>query len=465
MRALLGEWAELRTHIIALARSGQREPPDSLSPPQAAGKFSQIDSLTQDIAHLPGRAERFVTEANEMAATEFRHDWLLLVTLNALVVLITFLVTRRISKTLRNEADRREPAEAATRASDERLRTVIDATADAIIVITADGLLESANPAVEGIFGYRPDELVGRNISMLMPEPDRSRHDGYLAAYRDGGERKVIGFRRELTAQRKDGRLFPIELAVSETGASETGSEGGTRYVGIMRDISATVDARTSSSGCEHFTQCIPRRADRQHLHAGPQRHHHPCQRPVAAACPGQRPLRRTRRDSAGDYLVVSEAPVTVPATRPPDRPRATPGARRQGRRVLRRIPLSTSRDPTCWMMLSATSFDADGERWVVIAHEDITELRDSQHELASKIDSLHTTLETMRQGILMVDRDLNVITVNRSYFELMQLPPEFYDRKLTMADLIRYQAQRGDYGPATPRRRCATVARFSSSR
>ena len=74
--------------------------------------------------------------------------------------------------TLDSEGQRRAAAEVETRASAERLRTVIDATADAIIVITPDGLIESANPATETLFGYVPAELLGHNINMLMPEPD-----------------------------------------------------------------------------------------------------------------------------------------------------------------------------------------------------------------------------------------------------------------------------------------------------
>jgi signal transduction histidine kinase/CheY-like chemotaxis protein/HPt (histidine-containing phosphotransfer) domain-containing protein len=100
------------------------------------------------------------------------------------------------------------------------------------------------------------------------------------------------------------------------------------------------------------------------------------------------------------------------------------------------------------WMMLNATAFDSDEGRRVVIAHEDITELRMAQQDLARKIDALRVTLESMRQGIVMVDRNLKVVTVNRRYFELMELPEDFYGRELTMPDLIRYQAQRGDYGP-----------------
>ena len=361
------------------------------------------------------------------------------------LVALGLLSAGRVDFLMRDEAERRRNAEREQKASEERLRTVIDSTADAIIVITPEGLVESANAATEGLFGYRPDELIGRNISLLMPEPHRGRHDGYLAAYRAGGERKVIGFRRELTAQRKDGTLFPIELAVSESGGNSE-----TRYVGIIRDISMALQARDELARMQNFIQCTLDSLtasicvldhDGIIVHANaPWRQH--------ALASG---LYDEHGGLGSDYLAVSEAV------------RGGPG--HEGHlvaRALRRVldgqdddffaeyPCHTA-GHQCWMMLSATSFVADGERRVVVAHEDITELRGSQHELARKIEELHTTLETMRQGITMVDRDLNVVIANRKYFQLMQLPPEFYGSKLTMQEMIRYQALRGDYGPGDP--------------
>jgi diguanylate cyclase (GGDEF)-like protein/PAS domain S-box-containing protein len=113
-----------------------------------------------------------------------------------------------------------------------RLQAVIHNIQEAIIPITPDGTIENANPAATRIFGYTADELVGRNIKMLMPEPDKSRHDGYLQAYARTGKRHVIGHYREVVALHKDGRQFPLELNVTEMEL-----DGQKHFVGLVRDI------------------------------------------------------------------------------------------------------------------------------------------------------------------------------------------------------------------------------------
>jgi PAS domain S-box-containing protein len=107
-------------------------------------------------------------------------------------------------------------AETTIRASEERLRTIVDTAAHAIIVIDEMGHIESVNPATVHIFGYTPTEMVGRNVSMLMGEPHRSAHDVYLRRFLDTGNAKIIGIGREVEARRKDGTCFPADLAVAE---------------------------------------------------------------------------------------------------------------------------------------------------------------------------------------------------------------------------------------------------------
>ena len=123
-------------------------------------------------------------------------------------------------------------AEEALRESEERCRSVIATAVDAIIVINEAGEIQCINPAGERMFGYAGNELAGRNVSILMPEPYRSAHDRYISAYLETGNAKIIGRGREIEHQRKDGSIFVAELAVTEWRV------GGKRYfTGIIRDI------------------------------------------------------------------------------------------------------------------------------------------------------------------------------------------------------------------------------------
>lgn len=127
---------------------------------------------------------------------------------------------------LRAPHERRHDAES-------RLRALLDAAVDAIITIDRHGLIESVNPATERLFGYRAEEMLGSNVSMLMPSPHRERHDGYLQRYLMTGERRIIGIGREVDARRKDGSLFPVDLTVTEFQV-----EGERMFTGLVRDIS-----------------------------------------------------------------------------------------------------------------------------------------------------------------------------------------------------------------------------------
>ena len=115
-----------------------------------------------------------------------------------------------------------------------RLNAILDTAVDGIITIDARGTIESVNPATERIFGYSSDELVGKNVNLLMPSPYREEHDGYLDRYRRTGKARIIGIGREAEGQHKDGTRFPIDLAVSEIHLA-----GRTVFTGVVRDISA----------------------------------------------------------------------------------------------------------------------------------------------------------------------------------------------------------------------------------
>jgi two-component system sensor kinase FixL len=134
--------------------------------------------------------------------------------------------------TLVNDITELKQAEAALREREERLRTILDTAPDAIITISADGRIVAFNRAAETMFGYSAREVIGRNVSLLMPLPYREVHDGYLARYLETRVSAIFGRRREVPARRKDGSTFPMELTVSEI-------DHRGLYVGISRDLSA----------------------------------------------------------------------------------------------------------------------------------------------------------------------------------------------------------------------------------
>ena len=127
----------------------------------------------------------------------------------------------------------RKKAEQIIRDSENRIRTIMNNAADGIITIGERGDIQSFSPAATRIFGYTSDEVMGKNIKMLMPEPMRSEHDGYLQRYLQGGKPRIVGQNREVIGLRKDGSDFPMDLAVGE---AVLGSERV--FTGIVRDIS-----------------------------------------------------------------------------------------------------------------------------------------------------------------------------------------------------------------------------------
>ena len=118
------------------------------------------------------------------------------------------------------------------RASETHLRSILATVPDAMVVIDETGHILSFSAAAERMFGYTEDEVLGENVSMLMPSPDRERHDSYLSNYMTTGDRKIIGIGRVTTARHRDGFTFPIELSVGEASL-----DGKRIFTGFIHDI------------------------------------------------------------------------------------------------------------------------------------------------------------------------------------------------------------------------------------
>ncbi len=124
----------------------------------------------------------------------------------------------------------------------KRFRSLFEAVPDAVVIIDEDGSVEYSNPATERLFGYRADELHGHNVRMLMPEPYRSHHDGYMQRYLNGGEAHIIGVGRKVVGLHKTGKIMPLYLSIGVFTL-----KGRRKFTGILHDISAHAPERQSS--------------------------------------------------------------------------------------------------------------------------------------------------------------------------------------------------------------------------
>jgi len=132
-----------------------------------------------------------------------------------------------------HDITQRVQSAAALQESEERMRAVFDTAVDGIVTIDERGHIDRFNPAAQRLFGYAEEEVAGHNVTMLMPSPYHEHHDEYIGHYLRTGERRIIGIGREVTGLRKDGTMFPMDLAVAEMHFC-----GRRMFTGMIRDIS-----------------------------------------------------------------------------------------------------------------------------------------------------------------------------------------------------------------------------------
>ncbi len=134
--------------------------------------------------------------------------------------------------------------------SEVRLRAVIDTAVEGIITIDTAGIIQSFNPAAENMFSHAANEVIGKNISMLMPSPYQQKHDSYIDNYLKNGHSNIIGIGRELVGKRKNGSVFPIWVSVAEF------FESGQRFfTGFIRDLTLEKNYLEKASSYEHILE------------------------------------------------------------------------------------------------------------------------------------------------------------------------------------------------------------------
>jgi len=153
--------------------------------------------------------------------------------LNALTFLVIGIGIAIVGEFLQRGRKQMIAATSDVLAREAHLASILSTVPDAMVVIDTRGLIQSFSSTAERLFGYSADEVIGRNVKMLMPSPYRENHDGYLGRYLATGERRIIGIGRLVVGERKDGSTFPMELSVGEM-------ESGSRrfFTGFVRDLS-----------------------------------------------------------------------------------------------------------------------------------------------------------------------------------------------------------------------------------
>ena len=159
----------------------------------------------------------------------------------------------------------RKQAERAVRDSEARLNAILEGAADGIVTIGQDGVIQSVNPAAAYIFGHEPEDMIGRDVNMLQPEPVRSEHPKYLRRYLETSQARIIGkVGREVEGLRKDGSTVPLELAVSEVLLEGGPDRPGERlFTGILRDITERKEAEAAILRAKELLEDKQRRIDR----------------------------------------------------------------------------------------------------------------------------------------------------------------------------------------------------------
>ena len=163
------------------------------------------------------------------------------------LLLLRWLLSPLVARLVRSEQEA-HAANVHLRDSENRVRMVLETVDEGIVSISSTGKIELFNPGAERMFGYRGADILGNNISMLMPEPYCSEHNEYLERYLRTGKAHVIGIGREVVAQRSSGETFPMELRVSEFYL-----DGQRQFIGVMRDITERKATEATITRLAHY--------------------------------------------------------------------------------------------------------------------------------------------------------------------------------------------------------------------
>lgn len=322
-----------------------------------------------------------------------------------------------------------------------RLNAVMENVADAIVTIDGQGIIESANPATERIFGYSRGDLIGRNVAMLMPEELASKHDGFIDRYLDTGESRIIGVGRELLGKRSDGSVFPLELSIGEL------QIGGRRlFTGILRDITERKRAEEALRESERRSRTLS-----------------------MVAAQTDNAVIITNDDGRIEWVnegferitgyaldeVVGRRPGTVLQGDGTD-PAVVDDIRRRlalGEGFNAEL-LNYHKDGTpYWVEISCQAIqEPSGEKKFIAIESDVTLRREALDRARQAEQTLITAIESIEDAFVLYDADDRLVLANARYKEFYPLSADLLEPGMRFEDIIRIGAERGQYADAIGR-------------
>lgn len=170
----------------------------------------------------------------QIAEAQMLRQWEILIALCVFLMVTAVLVYgHKLARKMLQDEVQKDRISGDLLKSNERFNAILTHMADGMIAIDENGIIQMFNLAAEGIFGYTADEVIGKNVSLLMPEPDAEKHNDYIVRYVAHGGGGVVGRRREIRGLRKDGSIFPLTLAIGKVK-----SQGGRQFIGTFTDLS-----------------------------------------------------------------------------------------------------------------------------------------------------------------------------------------------------------------------------------
>ena len=345
--------------------------------------------------------------------------------------------------------DQLRASEMEVRKSEERIRSILENAVDGIITIDDKGSIQSFSPPAERMFGYSTNEVIGKNIKMLMPAKTASQHDGYLEQYAKTGNASIIGIGREDIARRKDGSEFPIDLSIGEATI-----DGSSLFTGIIRDIT------------ERKRAIDQLRASEMEVRKSEER------------------MRSILENAVDGIITIDDKGVIQSFSPPAERMFGYSTNEVIGKNIKMLMPAKTASQHDGYLEQYAKTGNAsiigvgrediarrkdgsefpidlsigeaviDGSSLFTGIIRDITERKQAEVMLRGQKLQLDAAVDNMTQGLIMFDTDERVVLMNQRYLDLYGLSPDIVKAGCSQRELLEHRQELGLVGGDIEKRR-----------